>query len=352
MDRYRLGFDPAQWPWQESHMKNVLLVDLVDGENRFVIRPIDMAEPGPGEVRYQVHAIGLNRADLLYLNGGHYTPTMLPSRVGFEACGIVTSVGEGVTACKPGDRVTAIPHGDPKYSVGGEFAITPAQYLAPWPEGYSAAEAAGAWMQYLTAYFPLKEIAKVGPGDAILVTAASSSAGLGGIQLGKLLGARVVASTRSAAKRDFLLGAGADHVVVMDEGDVSGQIMAATGGRGVRAVYEAVAGKFFYDYAEALAPGAQIFVYGAMSGTPTIEIPIVPFIRVGAQIQLYSLINYLRGVDAVDRSRLFVGLAMQAGAIRPIIDKVFKFEDALDAYAYMESGDQKGKIVLETQFAR
>ncbi|MFV3074161.1 zinc-dependent alcohol dehydrogenase family protein [Niveispirillum fermenti] len=331
-------------------MNNALLVDRIDGENRLVIRPIDRREPGPGEVRYQVHAIGLNRADLLYLHGGHYTQTSFPSRIGFEAAGIVDAVGPGVTSVKVGDRVSAMPFGDPAYSVGGEFAITPEPFIAPWPEGYSAVEAAGAWMQYLTAYFPLKEIAAAGPGDAVLVTAASSSAGLGAIQIARLLGATVLASTRSAAKADFLRQAGADHVIVMDQGDVAGQIRAATGGQGVRIVYEAVAGDFFHQYAEALAPGAMIFVYGAMGGSPTIDCPIVPLIRVAAQIHLYSLINQLRDPGAVERSRAFVAAAMADGRIRPVIDRVFPFEQALDAYAYMDSGAQKGKIVMQTRY--
>jgi len=332
-------------------MNNVLLVDNIEGRNQLVIRPLEMPEPGPGEVRYQVHAIGLNRADLLYVQGGHYTETVLPSRIGYEACGVVTAVGPGVTDYAVGDRVTALPFGDPKYSVGGEFAITPARYLAPWPTGYSAVEAAGAWMQYLTAYFPLRELAKVGRGDSVFITAASSSAGLGAIQLGKLLGAQFIAGTRSSSKREFLLQAGADHVAITDEGDLSGQILAVAKD-GVRMVYECVAGNFFYQYADALARNAEIFVYGALGGSSTIEAPILPLIRKGAIIRTYSLINHIYDMPAVARARDFIGGAMASGAIRPVIDRVFRFDDALQAYEYMSSGAQRGKIVMVTQYAQ
>lgn len=332
-------------------MPKVLLFDVIDNTPQLVIRNIAATAPGPGEVRYRVHAIGLNRADLLYMQGEHYTPTVLPTRIGYEACGVVDAVGAGVTDFKVGDRVSALPHGDVKYCVGGEFAITPAHFLSAWPDGFTAAEAAATWMQYLTAYYPLKETAQLGPGDAILITAASSSAGLGAIQLSKLLGAKVIASTRTHEKRDFLLAAGADHVVATSDGDLAGQLLACTNNKGVRVVYDAVAGSFMNEYAGALASKARIFVYGMMGGSPTVECNILPLVRAGAIIEPYSLINVLREPDAVHSGRNFLSQALRAGALRPIVDRVFRFEDALEGYAYMNSGVQKGKIVLLTSLA-
>jgi NADPH2:quinone reductase len=335
----------------EIRMPRTLLFDLIDGKPQLVIRDLEARAPGAGEVRYRVHAIGLNRADIAYMQGGHYTQTVFPSRICYEACGVVDAVGPDVTGVKIGDRVSAIPFGDPQYSVGAEWAITPSRYLAEWPAGFSADEAAGTWMQYCTGYFPMKELGEVGPGDAVLISAASSSAGLGAIQLAKLLGATVVASTRTNDKRDFLLGAGADHVVVTSAGDVAGQILKCTGGRGARVVYDAVAGHFMHEYAEAVADQAKIFIYGAVTGDSTIQAPILPLIRRGATIHLYSLINYARDPVAVNRARVFISLALKAGAIRPIIDRVFDFENAHDAFEYMSSGVQKGKIVLRTALA-
>jgi NADPH:quinone reductase-like Zn-dependent oxidoreductase len=332
-------------------MPKVLLFDVVDKIPQLVIRNIEAAQPGPGEVRYRVYAIGLNRADVLYMQGDHYTPTTLPTRIGYEACGIVDAVGSGVTGFKVGDRVSALPHGDVRYCVGGEFAITPASFLADWPDGFSAVEAAATWMQYLTAYYPLKETAQLGPGDAVLITAASSSAGLGAIQLSKLLGAKVIASTRTNEKRDFLLAAGADHVVAMSDGNLTEQILACTDSEGVRVVYDAVAGRFMNEYAGAIATKGRIFVYGMMGGSPTVECAILPLVRKGASIEAYSLINVMREPGAVDRGRRFISLALRAGALRPIVDRVFRFEAALEAYAYMDSGAQKGKIVLRTALA-
>ena len=295
-----------------------------------------------------MHSIGLNRADIAYMEGGHYTATTFPSRICYEAAGVVDAVGEGVEGFKMGDRVSAIPFGDHRYGVGGESAITPAHYLGDWPSGYSAAEAAATWMQYCTAYFPLKELAPVGHGDTVLVSAASSSAGLGAIQLAKLLGATVIACTRTLDKRDFLLSAGADHVVAMSQGNLAAQILSCTSGRGVGVIYDAVGGRFIHEYAEVVGEGAQIFIYGAVAGDSTIHAPILPLIRKGVVIRLYSLINLARDVSAVRRARLFIALALRAGALRPIVDRVFPFERAFEAFEYMKSGVQRGKIVLLT----
>jgi NADPH:quinone reductase-like Zn-dependent oxidoreductase len=325
-----------------------LLVDRVEGGPRLVIRTMPAADPGPGEVRYRVHAIGLNRADLAYMQGGHYTETVFPSRICYEASGVVDAVGEGVADLEVGDRVSAIPFGDHAYCVGAETAITPAHYLGAWPEGYSAAEAAAIWMQYCTAYFPLKELAPVRRGEVVLVSAASSSAGLGAIQLARLLGAKVIASTRTPDKREFLLRAGADHVVTMSAGKLADQILTCTGGSGVRLCYDAVGGRFMHEYADALATDAQIFVYGAVAGDSTIHAPILPLIRRGAVIRFYSLINLARDLDAIRRAKLFISLAIRAGALRPIVDRVFTFEQAAAAFDYMQSGAQRGKIVLLT----
>jgi NADPH:quinone reductase-like Zn-dependent oxidoreductase len=333
-------------------MPKTLIFDLVDGTPKLVIRELPAGVPGSGEVRFRVHAIGANRADILYMQGGHYTATSFPTRIGYEACGIVDAVGPQVSDFKLGDRVSAIPFGDPRYSVAGESAITPARFLSRWTEGHSAVEAAGTWMQYMTAYFPLKEIARVGPGDYILITAASSSAGLGALQLAKVLGAKVIASTRTPKKRDFLLAVGADHVVATSDGGVARAILEITGDTGVNVVYDAVAGSFMSDYADAVATKARIFVYGALGGKPTIECPILPLIRKGATIEPYSLINYVRDTGGVDRGREFLSRALESGAIRPIIDRVFRFEEADEAYAYMESGARRGKIVMTTELGR
>lgn len=333
-------------------MARVTMVDMVGGTPTLLLGDMDPRDPGPGEVRYKVHAIGLNRADLLYLDGEHYTQTSYPSRIGVEACGIVDAVGEGVTAFAIGDRVSAIPNADPDYAVGGEFAITPATYLAPWPENVPAEEACAFWMQYGTAYPPFKVYAPITPGDVVMVTAASSSAGLGGIDLARLMGAQVIATTRTSEKKDRLLAHGAHHVIATDEEPLAERMMALTGGRGVNIVYDPIAGSFIRTYIEGLASGAQVFVYGLLGGDPSIEYPIVPVLRRNATIRPYSAIPAHADPRLRAEMTLFLSLAFAAGRLRPVVDRVFPLERAVEAYDHMRSGRQFGKIVLKTPLGR
>lgn len=330
-------------------MPNVLFFDMVNGERRLVYRDVEARQPEPGEVRYRVFGIGLNRADILYMENGHYLlPTDLPSRMCYEACGVVDAVGEGVTEFRVGDRVTSLPYEKPRNGVAGEYAITPASFLARWPDDFSPEEACSTWMQYLTAYFPLIALGDVGPGDWVLVTAASSSAGIGAIQLAKVCGAKVIASTRTRAKRDALLKIGADHVVASDEQRLSDEILAASGGKGVRVVYDAVGGKFIRQYAEALAHQARVYIYGYLGGDPSIEYPLLPVLRKHAEVHGFSLINYMHDDKARDRAKTFISLAIEAGKLRPVVDRAFPFTQALEAYEYMKRGAQIGKVVLRT----
>lgn len=332
-------------------MARVTMVDLVEGKPALSVRDVEPREPGPGEVRYRVHAIGLNRADLLYLDGEHYVPTRYPSRIGLEACGVVDRIGDGVTAFAVGDRVSALPYADPDYAVGGEFAITPAGYLAPWPAQVAAEQACAFWMMYATAYFPFRVHARIGSGDTVLVTAASSSAGLGGLHLAKLMGARVIATTRTGQKMDRLLRQGADHVVATDEESLAERMMAITGGRGVQLAYDPVGGAFIRSYLDGLADQATVFVYGMLGGDPSIEYPIASVLRRGLSIRPYSAIPALADGRLRDEAKLFLTLAFQAGRLAPVVDRVFPLEEAEAAYDYMRSGRQFGKIVMKTRFA-
>lgn len=327
-------------------MPRIVIFEKTEDGHRLAFRDVEAPEPGPNDVRYKVHAFALNRADILYMEGRHYVETEAASRIGYEACGIVDAVGENVTQFKIGDRVTCIPYPDARYGVAGEYAITPEAFLAPWPENLSAEEACSVWMQYLTAYYPLKDVANVGPGDTVLVTAASSSAGLGAIQLGKLLGARVIATTRTAKKRDALLEARADAVVVTDEENLSERMMALTDGAGVRVVYDAIGGSFVERYADGLADDALIYVYGLLGGDTTIHIPILPMVRPGATLNAYSMINHARHPRRLFEGKLFVSLAVESGRLRPVIGRVFSFEETAEAYSYMESSEHTGKLVV------
>jgi len=337
-------------PGREKPMPKVVHVEKLGGPEFLTLGEEALAEPGPGEVRIKVEAFALNRADILYMTGTHYTELKLPSRIGSEAAGVVDAVGPGVTHIKSGDRVSTVPfftqHSE-RHGVQGEFAIVPAAYAAPWPEGFSAEEACSTWMQYLTAYYALSTVGELGPGKAILIAAAASSAGIGAIHMAKALGATVLATTRQQSKVDFLASVGADHVIVTEKGvDFSAEIRALTDGRGVDVVFDPIAGRFSHGYVEGLNWAAKILIYGQLEETDA-AIPTLPVTRVKGTIHPYSMFNHVMFAEELDRGIGFILDKIHSGQFRPVIDRVFAFQDTQKAYQHMLGNSQCGKIVVK-----
>ncbi len=329
-------------------MRKILLFDQVGDDLGLVFRDVEPDQPGPHDVRFAVHAYALNQADILLMQGRHYVVGDLPFRVGYEACGIVEAIGEKVTKFKVDDKVTCIPNIDGPYSVAGEFALAHEDFLMAWPESFSAAEACSYLMQYLTAYFPLVELFPVGPGDWVMITAASSSAGQGATKIAKLLGANVIGTTRTSAKKDFILSQGADAAIATGEENLVDRVMEITDGQGVNLVNDTIGGPFVDSYIEAIAERANIYVHGGLSGTNLVSFQIVPLVRKKGAVHGYSLINEMRDPVARERARTFLTDALSSGKLpAATIDRIFPFDQAIAAYDYMRSGEQKGKIVVE-----
>ncbi len=323
----------------------VVCFNAIGGPEVLSIEDMEKPRPGPGEVRLEVSAFALNRADCLFIRGQHYSQASLPSRIGSEAAGVVDAIGEGVSEFKQGDKVCTIPFHNDKYGVQGEFAVYPAQYVAPWPERLSAVQACSVWMQYLTAYFALLEVGKAGAGDFVLIAAASSSAGLGAIQLVTDAGATAIATTRTEEKQQFILRAGADHVVITGQEDLARRIDEITDGAGVRLVYDPIGGPFLKSYVDALARHATIFLYGLLSGEPTV-VEVVPMVRKAAILHPYSMFNHVSEPVQLARAKNYIQERLGDGRLTPLVDRVFDFEQVVEAYRYMESNQQKGKIVV------
>jgi NADPH:quinone reductase-like Zn-dependent oxidoreductase len=208
------------------------------------IENVEVPEPGPGEVRIKVAAIGLNFADTLWRRNQYFENPKLPAGLGYEVSGTIDKLGPGVTRFNIGERVASFPaHSQGDYPAYGEWAIMPVPSVANYPARLSEVEAASYWTAYLTGYFALIEIAKLISGQTILITAASSSTGLAAIEIAKSIGARVIAATRTAQKGEALRHGGADSVVATEEGDLETRVLAETGGKGVDVVYDAVGGK-------------------------------------------------------------------------------------------------------------
>jgi NADPH:quinone reductase-like Zn-dependent oxidoreductase len=305
-----------------------------------------LTEPAGGEVRLKVEAIGLNRAEVMYRRGQYLETPGLPSRLGYEAAGTVDAVGPGVSGLRVGDRVSTIPSFSMgKYGVYGESAIVPAYAAVPYPDNLTAVEGAAIWMQYLTAFGALMEYGRMDAQDTVLITAASSSVGLAAIQLTKAAGASSIATTRGADKKQFLVDAGADHVIVTDEEDLAERVMAITSGTGASIIFDPVAGPLLESLAAAAAPGATIFEYGALAPAPT-PFPLFTALAKGLAVRGYTLFEIVRDAEKLARARHYIHDALQSGKLKPVIDSTFPLDTIVEAHRYMESNRQKGKIVV------
>jgi NADPH:quinone reductase-like Zn-dependent oxidoreductase len=282
----------------------------------------------------------------MYRRGQYLETPELPSRIGYEAAGTIDAVGPGVSGLQVGDRVSTIPSFSMgKYGVYGESAIVPAYAAATYPENLTAVEGAAIWMQYLTAFGALIEYGHTNAQDTVLITAASSSVGLAAIQITKAAGALAIATTRGAEKKPFLLDAGADHVIVTDDEDLTERVMAITSGAGASIVFDPVAGPLLEMLAAAAAPGATIFEYGALAPAPT-PFPLFTALAKGLTVRGYTLFEIVKDPEMLARGKRFIHESLQSGKLKPLIDRTFTLDAIAEAHRYMESNRQKGKIVV------
>jgi len=316
-----------------------------------------LQEPGDGEVRLKVEAMGLNRAEIMFRDGKYAADPVFPSRIGIEGSGTLDAVGAGVSGFKVGDKVAAIPflswdqwgnwtaESVMRYGIHGDSAVVPAYSIAPNPDNISMVEAAAIWCQYLTAWGGIISYAKLTSDDIALITAASSSAGLGGLQIANLVGATTIAVTRTAQKKQFLLDAGADHVIVTNDENLAARVMDITAGRGFTVAYDPVGGEFMADLIEAAQPCGTIVNYGNLRTEP-VNVPILPMLVKRLDIKFHSLFDTMRLLEERERGIRFVFDNVASGALKVIVDKTFTLDQIVEAHRYMETNAQMGKIVV------
>ncbi|MBH5385037.1 zinc-dependent alcohol dehydrogenase family protein [Bradyrhizobium diversitatis] len=316
------------------------------------IDKVPLPEPGPGEVRLRVKAIGLNRAEMMFREGQYFLQPNFPSKLGYEASGIVEAVGQGVDANLVGkvrSTVPAFPLN--QYGVYGEVAIVPAGALAAYPEHLSFEQGTSIWMQYITTYGAIVHNGHVAKGDYVVLTAATSSIGIAATQIVKAEGGIVIATTRGADKRDELLAGGADHVIVTDEEkDIAVRILEITKGVGAKIVFDAVAGSGILELAKATARDGLIMIYGNLAPEPT-PFPIYEAWGQGAQGKPFKMMGYTMfsitgDPKALKSAERYVYEKLDSGQLKPRIDRTFPFAEIADAHRYMEKGQQVGKIVI------
>src|SRR6478672_7435291 len=307
---------------------------------------VQVPAPGPNEVRIKVKAIGIN-AEARWRVDDYIEPVKkFPAGLGYEAAGIVDAVGKDVSGFAAGDEVNVIPSFSLNdYATYGEVILVPDHAVVRQPKSLSFAEAASIWMMFVTAYGALIEDARVTKGDFVMIPAASSSVGLAAIQIANYAGAPTIALTRTAKKKEQLIEAGAAHVIATEETDLVQEVMRITGGKGARVAFDPVGGPSFPKLISALSFQGTVYIYGALAEGDT-PMPVLAMIAKMPVIKGHNI--WLTTGDETRRKAAveYVLKGLESGALKPVIDRAFKFDDMVEVHRYLESNGQFGKIVV------
>jgi NADPH2:quinone reductase len=299
-----------------------------------------------GEVRVGVRAAGVNFPDSLKAEGQHQIKPPLPWIPGSETGGVVLEVAAGVTRHKVGDRVMGVSGAD-----GGGFAqeiVLPQERAFALPASMSFAQAAAVPVVYGTSLYALKQRARMQPGESLLVLGAAGGVGLATVQLGKAMGARVIAAASTPAKRELALRHGADHAIDYTVPDWREQVKALTAGKGVDVVYDPVGGDAFDEAVRAVGWMGRYLVIGFTAGRiPTLKVnmPLVKgYDLVGVRYDVWR-----DGWWNEARANLEQVLAWcDEGRLQPLVSARYPLASAVEAMRSITSRQVTGKVVLET----
>ena len=300
---------------------------------------IPKPSPKPGEVLLKIHTTGMNFGDTLLIEGTYQEKPPLPFTMGMEVCGTIEAVGEGVSHLAPGQRVAVFS------GSGGmaEYGAFPAVNCVPVPEKMSNAEAAAFLVAYGTSHVALDYKAHLQPGERLLVLGASGGIGLTAVELGKLMGAEVIAVARSPEKLAVVKGAGADHLICSETDDIR-DVAKSLGGADV--VYDPVGGDQFKAALRACNPEARLIPLGFASG----EIPQIP-----ANILLVKNLTvlglYWGGYARIKPSVLTDSFAQlfkwyAEGRLKPHVSHVIPLAEANTALDHLRNRTSTGKVIV------
>jgi NADPH:quinone reductase-like Zn-dependent oxidoreductase len=314
------------------------------------IEEVEVEEPGEGEVRVRIRAIGINRTEITLRSGRSPAKPPLPTKIGWEAAGEIEAIGAEVKGFEIGDRVALVPaYAASRYGLYGESSLAPARSLIKIPDTVGFEQAAATWTAYGTAWAGLIALGRLAAGQTVLVPAASSGVGLAALQIANRLGARPIALTRTSVKVDELRARGAAAVVSAqeenDEQDLVGEIKRLTGGKGADLVFDPVGGPAFAKLVEATAPGGLLILYGALSRDPTVAPPFPIFAR-NLTIRGLAVTAYTTDDTQLAALKRFVTEGLADGSLSPVIARTFPFDEIIVAHRFMEAGSQIGKIVV------
>jgi len=300
-------------------------------------------EPGHGEVLVEVVASAVNRADLLQRQGHYPPPAGAPPYPGLECAGRVAALGRGVTGWTIGTEVCALLSG------GGyaERIAVPAGQLLPVPAGLSLSEAAALPEVACTVWSNVGQLAHLREGETFLVHGGASGIGTHAIQVAKRLGAKVLCTAGSAAKRERCRQLGADAAIDYREEDFVARAKDESGGRGVDVILDNMGAAYLARNLEALAPNGRLAVIGLQGGTRA-ELDLGGLMAKRASV----IATTLRGRPAAEKAAIVAAVRARVwpwlaeGSVRPVIDRVLPMTEAAEAHRAVEAGEHVGKVVL------
>ena len=299
-------------------------------------------QPGPGEVAIDVRAIGCNFFDILLVQGKYQVHPPLPFSPGGEVAGVVRAVGPDVTGFTTGDRVFAmLPWGG-----FASVAVGPAVSVVRMPESMPFEHGAAFGIVYQTSYCGLVDRAALQAGETLLVHAAAGGVGLAAVQIGRALGARVLATAGSAHKLEVAKAHGAEEAYDYSNPDWVERVQRATGGRGADVIYDPVGGDIFDLSTRCIAFGGRLLVVGFASGRiPTIQVNRILLKNI-AVVGLHW--GGYRQHDPAKIPQVMAALfdLYERGAVRPVISSTYPLAEAAAALAEIASRRSVGKILL------
>ncbi len=326
-------------------MKAILLKAFGSADQLYIG---EYATPSPTaqEILVKVHATALNRADLLQRQGKYAPPPGESDILGLEMAGEVVETGAGVSRWQIGDRVCGLLGG------GGyaEYVTIHEDLAMPIPVSLTFEQAAAIPEVFLTAFQALYWLAKLQKGESLLIHAGASGVGTAAIQLAKQADAAIFV-TASASKQDFCLQLGAHHAIDYKKENFETVILEKANGKGVNVVLDFIGAPYFQQNLNILQEDGRLVLLAMMGGTKLEEVQLGNILRK----RLHILGSTLRArpleykIQLTRDFRLFAWESLENGAIQPVIDKVFDWNEAAEAHRYMESNQSKGKIVMKVE---
>jgi NADPH2:quinone reductase len=319
---------------------NAIQVFEVGGPEVLKYVDIPIPEPGEGEVRVKVGAVGVNFIDIYHRKGLY--PIEVPFTPGSEASGVVDAIGPGVESLNVGDPVVyCMVRGS--YT---EYAIVPALKLVPVPSDVDLRLAAAALLQGLTTHYLVINTFPVSQGDTALVYAAAGGMGHMLVQVIQHLGGRVIAVTSTDEKAELVRSNGVQDVILYTQMDIETEIRRLTGGRGVDVVYESVGKDTFEKSLNCLRPRGYLVLYGQASGPVSPLDPQILNRKGSIFLTRPSLGHYMQTQDELNWRANDLFEWLRSGVLGVRIDQEYPLADAAEAHRYLEGGQSKGKLLL------